>query len=198
MIRQILYPVFFLTLVMACGKVEIPGDDDEPGTEKPVTPGTTGDDEYLTVAEALAAEGGTYALVVGYVVGYVDGTTLSKAVFGCPEDKVNTNLLLADSPAETDQARVFPVALPKGSAVRDELNLYDHPEYLGTCVGVEGVIEKYFSIMGMKEVEDFYWIEFEDDDPHGGGGGDDKNKEGETSDTLRLPLKNDGQVVHGR
>jgi hypothetical protein len=40
--------------------------------------------------------------------------------------------------------------------LRDELNLADHPEYIGRRVSLQGdIVEKYFGIPGIKNITDY-------------------------------------------
>jgi len=94
------------------------------------------------------------ATVQGYIVGYVDGKTYTN---GCRFNLTDgttvstTNLLLADSPTETDPTKCVPVQLPAGD-VRSALNLNENPGNLGKLVVLTGSIEKYFSVAGLKSV----------------------------------------------
>ncbi|KOF09127.1 endonuclease [Planococcus glaciei] len=102
--------------------------------------------EPITVAEAIANNSGT-ATVKGYIVG---------TVISGPSYKqegpftVASNLALADSPDETDPAKIMPVALTTGSSVRAALNLVDHPENFKAQVTITGNLEKYFGASGLK------------------------------------------------
>ncbi|MBR1652443.1 MAG: hypothetical protein IJ692_03525 [Alloprevotella sp.] len=192
-------------LFSACSKLEIPDEDDpakpeteQPGTDDPETPPTDGD--FLTVAQAMKAENGTFAFVVGYIVGYIDGNSLSNCVFGCPKNAVNTNLILADSPSEKDSKHVLPVSLPtSGEDWRSELNLFDHPQYLGRLVGVTGELTTYFRTIGIRKPMDFFWIETEDEGGGGSGeGGEDDPPSDDDFDVVVIPIDNTGRVVVGR
>jgi hypothetical protein len=63
--------------------------------------------------------------------------------------EAQTEILIADSPNETDIAKCVPVQLPKGD-IRTGLELMAHPEYLGQQVLLYGSIESYFKIPGLK------------------------------------------------
>jgi hypothetical protein len=125
-------------------------------TGKPIggdTPTETGDGtESLpySVTQAIANQG-AYKWVKGYIVGNVDGegksiTTESK--FAAPFT-VSTNVLISDSPTQTNYAKCIPVQLPVG-AIRTGLNLVDNASLLGQEVTIYGSLESYFAVSGLK------------------------------------------------
>lgn len=123
----------------------------------------------LTVAQAQSGSGNNY--VKGYIVGYVDKTSLAEgSVFGIPSS-AETEVLLADSPDETDPANVLPVQLPVGD-VRTALELYANPGNLKKEVLLYGSLETYFGTIGMKSTS---WGKLGETtfgtDPEGGGEG---------------------------
>jgi hypothetical protein len=132
----------------------------------------------LSVAQAKNASGNNY--VKGYIVGYVDGMTLaSGATFAVPSN-AETEILLADSPDETNPDNVFPVQLPTG-AIRDALELSAHPDYLKQEVLLYGSLEKYFGVQGMKSTS---WGQINGQsfgvDPEGGSSSGDNTGESAT------------------
>ncbi|MBR5052645.1 MAG: choice-of-anchor J domain-containing protein [Bacteroidaceae bacterium] len=124
----------------------------------------------LTVAQAKNASGNNY--VKGYIVGYIDGMSYSGATFSVPS-AAETEILLADSPNETNPDNAFPVQLPAGD-IRNALELSAHPAYLQQEVLLYGSVEKYFGVTGMKSTS---WAQINGQsygvDPEGGSGGDD-------------------------
>ena len=101
--------------------------------------------EPITVAEAIANNSGT-ATVNGYIV----GTASSKTNYDQEAPFTSaTNLGLADSPDETDPAKILPVQLPSGS-IRAGLNLVDNPSNFKAEVNITGSLEAYFSTAGLK------------------------------------------------
>ena len=119
--------------------------------------GDTGDagsySNPYTVSSAVAAGSGTSVYVKAYIVGYVSGQVLAEgAHFTADGCDVKTNLLIADSPSETNVNNCMPVQLPSG-AVRTGLNLQDNPGNLGKQVLLNGNIEKYFGATGIKTVK---------------------------------------------
>lgn len=78
-----------------------------------------------TVAEAIALNNpGTPAFVKGYIVGAANG---SMSKLETSNFTIDTNMLIADTPDETDATQIIPVQLPSGS-IRTDWNLKDHPE----------------------------------------------------------------------
>lgn len=155
--------------VSACETPTIPtkGEDSTTGPEKPVLPEepSEGDREtYSTVSDAQNVfESGLYdslMYVKAYVVGAVGGNSIKKAVFTLPTD-IETNVLLADNPGETDYHRCLPVRLEKGTNAREELNLSFHPENKGKCIVIGAFIEKYFSVAGIRNPLVYAWMDGE-------------------------------------
>ena len=188
-----------VTLLAACGKLELPGDDAD-GKPQTEDPGGGREDvdyeEFITVRQAIAAPEGTYACVRGYIVGYKAN---NKNFFGVPEDGSNANFLLADSPDEKDNTAIIAVSLgAKGSFFREELNLYDFPEYLYRRIRVEGMLEKYYYKNGIKEILDYEWDDADGGEDDSGTGTDDGGNGGETG--IRPPGIDDSiqPVAEGR
>ena len=140
------------------------GGGETPGTggETPSTPSTgagSKDQPYsVASAKSVFVDGSaTTAWVEGYIVGSVDGMTLStNEVFGTATSS-KTNLLISDNPNTTNVNECIPVQLPSG-AVRDALNLVDNPTNLGKKVKMNGSIEKYFGAPGFKSVKEFEFV----------------------------------------
>ncbi|MCR5312843.1 MAG: DUF6359 domain-containing protein [Bacteroidaceae bacterium] len=90
----------------------------------------------------------------GYIVGYISGRSISKTIFGT--GNVATNIVLADSPDESDYRRCIPVQLSSSSsfsAVRDAINLRENPDMLGRKVLIFGTATQYMRYFGMKDVK---------------------------------------------
>lgn len=95
--------------------------------------------------------------VEGYMVGvYETGGTEFVPSFTAPFTTMS-NILLADSPDETNLANCVPVQLPAG-AIRDALNLANNPGNKGKLVMVLGTLEAYFSQPGVKNLTG-YWLD---------------------------------------
>ena len=96
------------------------------------------------------------AVVTGYIVGYVSGTSLgtngANCVFSASGEIVNTNLLLADDADETDYTKCLVVQLPD-NGVRGALNLQDCPNNLKKRVVLTATLVKYFGVAGLKSAK---------------------------------------------
>ena len=99
------------------------------------------------VATATAHPGDT-AWVWGYIVG--GDLSTSSIKFDPPFEK-SSNLAIAAFASERERANCFSVELSK-TAIRNSLNLVDHPENLGKKVYLYGVVSTYFSLPGLKSV----------------------------------------------
>lgn len=110
-----------------------------------------------TIAEAQTLGHARDVWVEGYIVGCVSGSMKN----GCDytsKAATASNILLADtfpSGSENDYLHCLPVALPSGSAERDELSLYDNPDNYHRKVRISGDITLYFNVPGLKNVEDY-------------------------------------------
>lgn len=124
------------------GSEDIPDVDEEEGTGE-------GEDPYSVMQLITLGEGelDNMVYVRGYVVGSVSRSAISGSRFGTDE-AVRTNLLIADSPRETDYKRCISVGLTKGE-MRNAMNLVDNPHRLGQLVTVCGVVSKYMYILGI-------------------------------------------------
>lgn len=91
---------------------------------------------------------------VGYIVGWIEGKTLSAGATFNAAATVNTNLLIAATQNETDVNKCVPVQLPTG-AVRTALNLQTNPGNFGKQVKLRGSLEKYFGANGIKSVTEY-------------------------------------------
>ncbi len=99
------------------------------------------------VATATAHPGDT-AWVWGYIVG--GDLSTSSIKFDPPFEK-SSNLAIAAFASERERTNCFSVELSK-TAIRNSLNLVDHPENLGKKVYLYGVVSTYFSLPGLKSV----------------------------------------------
>lgn len=106
--------------------------------------------ETISVAEAIENNTGT-ATVKGFIVGV--------AISGTNYDQESpftgaTNIGIADSPDETDPAKILPVQLPTGST-RAGLNLVDNPANFKAEVTISGTLGAYFSVPGLRSANAF-------------------------------------------
>lgn len=203
-----------LSGLSACGKIELPETDSGQNTKPPQGGDQSGDNngggdnnqgtetqgDTMSVAAMLSrASVDDWVRVKGYIVGYVAGTTLSKARFECPPSAPNTNMLIADTPAETDVARCIPILLDAKDGSREELNLYDNPELLGCAIVIEGAVATYFGTKGIKKME-YYSLLGNDEENPDNPDKPDKPDNPDDPDTLPdLPIIDDNpDVIDGR
>ena len=92
-----------------------------------------------------------------WVYGYIVGGDLTSAGNSVKTSGITkaTHLALADRSSITSKASCLAVELPKG-AVRDALNLVEHPGLIGQRVYVKGdLVAGYFGTRGMKSTSDY-------------------------------------------
>ena len=92
-----------------------------------------------------------------WVFGYIVGGDLSTAGTTVKTSKLtkSTHLAIASRSTVTAKASCVAVELPKG-AIRDALNLVDHPDLIGTRVYLKGsLVPSYFGTTGLKSVSDY-------------------------------------------
>lgn len=138
-----------------------------PNPPQPPTPNPGGETEgdTLTVAQAIAKQDNSTALVKGYIVGWYNNHNNAKKVeFGAENTAdttvIATNIVIADAADETSQANTLCVQLPQG-AMRSALNLKDNKGNLGKNVVLEGVLTNYNSLPGLKNLS-AAWLEGKD------------------------------------
>lgn len=126
------------------------------GVDVPSDAPTTGDGSEtapFNVAQVQSGASGSGVWVQGYIVGWIDGMTMSTgAQFSVPATS-QTNLLLADNPTATSVDECIPVQLP--TSIRGALNLQDNPGNLGKKLALKGNITKYFGTNGVKEATEY-------------------------------------------
>lgn len=135
------------------------GDTPGPGEGLPDGDGTQSKPYSASQVNAMTTVTGTNLYVgvwaTGYIVGYVDTGIKSYATdesckFTVPAT-VATNLLLANTPDETDWNKCMSVNLPSGSDARSQLNLKDNAENLGKLLTIQGTVTRYVGLSGIKE-----------------------------------------------
>lgn len=139
----------FSSVVLTLG--ESTGEPDEPGTggEDNPQPGNPNDKTSPYSVEQAIANQGASAWVKGYIVGYIDGTSIQTgAKFEIPME-MQTEILIADTPNETDYTKCLPIQLPAGE-IRNKLELYANQDLYKKEVILYGSLEKYFGVSGMK------------------------------------------------
>lgn len=130
------------------------------GVEVPQEEGTgtgTQEDPY-DVINARNNQGGVanndFKWVTGYIVGvYETGGTDFTPSFSAPFS-TTSNIIIANTPDETRIGKCVTVQLPVGSA-RDDMNPALNPAMLGQQVKLSGSLEAYFSMPGLKNLQNY-------------------------------------------
>lgn len=112
----------------------------------------TKDAPYNVAAVISLNNSGAKAWVKAYIVGQINGKSLSNAEWDAPfgitdGSTQGTNVVIADNVDDKDN--IVPVQLPSG-AIRNALSLPDHPELDGKEVLLYGELIKYFGTCGIK------------------------------------------------
>ena len=116
---------------------------------------------WQALAGVVMPEEDDYVWVTGYIVGYIDTQDgeyaklrEKSAVFsavGAP----NSNLMIADSPDETDWEKCVPVQLAYGTKGRD-LSLLQNPELLHRQVTLRGTTgATYLGVYGLRNCDNY-------------------------------------------
>lgn len=107
----------------------------------------------ISVGDAAAHAGEKGVWIYGYIVGG-DLSSRGASVKTSGITK-NTHFALAARSSVTEKASCVAVELPSG-AVREALNLVDHPDLIGKRVYVKGnLVEAYFGTTGLKGTYDY-------------------------------------------
>lgn len=114
------------------------------------------DDPY-PVLYAIQNNTGNEKWVEGYLVGVMETSTDPFAPSFSSPFSTNSNVLLADSPSETNISNCLIVQLPYGD-IRTAVNLKDKAVNLGKQIKLRGNLLAYFSSPGMKDT-DGYWLD---------------------------------------
>ena len=124
------------------------GSNDDKGSDS---------DSAYTVAQARENAGEEDVWVGGYIVG---GDLSSSSASFAPPFKSRTNILLGSRSSVTDKLTCLSVQLQKGD-IRDDLNLVDNPDILGTFVYLKGdIVNAYYGIPGIQNITEY---RFKDD-----------------------------------
>lgn len=91
-----------------------------------------------------------------WVKGFIVGSAKSKIETYYPVtegvEAQASNILIADAASETSTNKFVPVALAYNTSIRSSLNLVDNSDKLGKEVLLQGKIQAYFSIAGVKDL----------------------------------------------
>ena len=105
------------------------------------------EEDVFSIEEARNGAEGSIVWVEGFVIG---GDLSSKSMSFTPPFKTATNLAISPGPDIRERDSCLSVQLPKG-ALRDSLNLVDHPELLGRHIYLKGELSgAYFGLKGLK------------------------------------------------
>lgn len=118
-------------------------------------------DPIETVGEGTEANPYTVADVIklnntvatGWVKGYIVGAMNTKDEYFMEVKApftVAANVFIADNATETETAKMVPIQLVNGSAVRKAVNLLDNPGNIGKELAVSGNLQAYFQQPGVK------------------------------------------------
>lgn len=157
--KQILNALF-LTIIslvtFSCSDVPSPYDINEGEGPAGIEGAGTYENPY-TVADAIKTQNGNAAWVKGYIVGIMgnkykpngdfDG---NEAVF-TPPFTINTNVLIAATPDETNVKKCLPVKVKNGSDLANAINLVSHPDNLGQPLIIKGKLAAGFGMPSLIE-----------------------------------------------
>lgn len=138
-----------------------PTDDDKDNDE-----GDSDDEEQVwaySPSDVLKMTTGTDVLLVGYVVGVSKATSLKSAIY-VPPFSYSNNIILADTlyegvPLAEDKQIHVVLTSPTSKAMRQELNLQDHPELYNKQLLISGIVDTYNKRIAVKGVYDYQIIE---------------------------------------
>ena len=120
-----------------------------------------------SAAQVLDGTATGTAWVSGYIVGWIDGKSIEDGAKFDAASTIETNVLIAANPGETEISKCVPVQLPSGN-IRSGVNLKSHPENFGKLLSIKASIELYFGVMGLKSATD-YKLDGEGSGDTGGG-----------------------------
>ena len=113
-------------------------------------------DEPYTVMYAINNNTGSGKWVEGYLVGVYETNIDPFAPSFTAPFATNSNVIIADSPTETNIANCLVVQLPAGD-IRNAVNLKTNLTNLGKQIKLRGNLVAYFGLPGMKETNG-YWL----------------------------------------
>lgn len=151
--KKILNALFLTLLTVftfsSCSDVPAPYDILGEGD----VPGLTGDgtkENPYNIEAAQQKQDGSIAWVQGYIVGAIENVyddkgefAGNKASFTAPFT-ITSNVLIAESPDETNESKCLPVKIKNGSELSTALNLKDHPENKGGILLIQGELSAGF------------------------------------------------------
>ena len=143
--------LYNIRLYATAGSGEEPGPGPDPDPDPSEADGT--ELHPYSVANVISFNNenvGTY-YVKGYIVGFANNGSMTEKNIQLDNFAGDTNILLADSPSETDPQKMIPVELPKSPATwRSTWGLKTNPTNKGKLVSIQAKLEKYFLVPGLK------------------------------------------------
>lgn len=123
--------------------LEIPDDN--------IGSGNGSEEKPYSVTQVLGmGNPGTTAWVKGFIVGWVEGQSISTGAHFETPATVASNILIANSPDVRDYTQCVAVQLVAQTDIRTNVNLMDNPGNLGKTLEIQGALEKYFGVVGVK------------------------------------------------
>lgn len=177
--KKILNALFLTLLAVltfsSCSDVPSPYDIKGEGD----IPGLTGDgtkENPYNIEAAQKKQDGSVAWVQGYIVGAIENIydennqfAGNKANFTGPFT-IATNVLIAESPDETNESKCLPVKVKGGSDLSNALNLKDHPENKGEILLIQGELNAGFGKAALINTVAAVFNNKEIGEEQGGGG----------------------------
>lgn len=123
------------------------------GSDDGASPGSTMNTAYgVNVAREHQGETGVW--VCGYIVGG-DLSSTKNGISFTPPFSSATNIAIAARSSASEKSSCMSVQLPSG-ALRDELNLVDHPSLIGTKICLKGdIVSAYYGIPGFRNITEY-------------------------------------------
>ncbi len=137
------------------------------GSDLPAAAGDGSAESPYNVSSVIAGKTGTSKWVTGYIVGFVEGASITEGAHFSAENASASNILLANTPDETDINNCIPIQLVNGTQPRTDLNLSAHPDNLKKQVSLLGDLQNYFNVKGLKSVSAYTWGDKGGDMPSG-------------------------------
>ena len=120
-----------------------------------VAPGDESNPYSVAEAVAIEEEGktATNVWVKGYIVGTVapevENITSDADIEWGTGPTLSNTVVIASDPASQNIAECIVLALPKGSTMREWVNIQAHPDNVGRLLTVRGNLEKYMGTFGL-------------------------------------------------